>query len=149
MHSVKCRIQDYVYLRLHGLWCCWFWIVNRVEWLWSLSDSFVMCIMFSWTWRCTMFSSIPIILIFPTNKNNASIYYVPICEQRVVHCQRAPNINWSSVVVFLIFSSTFPEFGRCVGEPSNVVFSLYFVCVATCTAVSSSKRSSMRTWWIL
>ena len=34
------------------------------------------------TWRCTMFNSIPVILIFLTNKNSSLIYSVIICEQK-------------------------------------------------------------------
>ena len=42
-----------------------FSIINRVEQLWTPSDS---CYMFLWSWRCTTFNNILILLILFTNK---------------------------------------------------------------------------------
>ena len=42
----------------------------------------------SWTWPCTTFNSIPIILNLLSNRSIALIYSDTICEQkRIVHCQ--------------------------------------------------------------
>ena len=41
---------------------------------------------FFWTWFCTTFNSIPIILNLLTNRNIALIYWVTICEQKTKDC---------------------------------------------------------------
>ena len=58
-----------------------------------------LCYMFLWTLRCTTFNSIAIILIL-TDKNVALIYSSQFVnrKQRVVYCQAALNITYSSVV---------------------------------------------------
>ena len=75
-------------------------VVNRVEWLWGPSDSFVTC--FLRTWRRTTFNRIPIILILLTNKNVGFIYSVIICEQkqRIVLRQKGLNKNCNTVSVY-------------------------------------------------
>ena len=64
--------------------------------------------MFLWTWWCTTFNNIPIILVLLTNKNNALIYLVTICEQKTTNdnCvwrEGAPNINSSIGTIVFIF----------------------------------------------
>ena len=46
----------------------------------------LLCYMFLWTWKCTTFKRIPIILIVLTNKNVALIYSVTICQQKTKDC---------------------------------------------------------------
>ena len=46
----------------------------------------LLCYMFLWTWKCTTFKRIPIILIVLTNKNVALIYCVTICQQKTKDC---------------------------------------------------------------
>ena len=63
--------------------------------------------MFLWTWWCTTFNNIPIILILLTNKNTALIYLVTVCEQKTnddcVWHEGAPNINSSTSTIVFIF----------------------------------------------
>ena len=63
--------------------------------------------MFLWTWWCTTFNNIPIILILLTNKNTALIYLVTICEQKTnddcVWHEGAPNINSRTSTIVFIF----------------------------------------------
>ena len=68
-------------------------IVIKVEWLWTCWISLfkMLCQLFL-TWGCTMFKSIPIILIFSTSKNLALIYTRHICEQKRKNC--APSGNF-------------------------------------------------------
>ena len=46
----------------------------------------LLCYMFLWTWKCSTFKRIPIILIVLTNKNVALIYSVTICQQKTKDC---------------------------------------------------------------
>ena len=57
-----------------------FFIVNRLEWLWNPSDSFVVC--FCGLKGCTKFNRIPSVLILLTNENVLLIYSVTICQQK-------------------------------------------------------------------
>ena len=84
-------------------------MVNRVEWLWDPSDSFVICFCEpEGPQRSIAFQYFFILL---TNKNDAIIYSDTICEQkkRIVHYQWASNINWSTVV-FVVFILMFAAF---------------------------------------
>ena len=65
--------------------------INRVEWLWNTSDSLVD--MFLWTWKCTTFKSIPIILIILTNKNVALIYSVTIWHKKTKDCAPSGSLH--------------------------------------------------------
>ena len=47
-----------------------------------------MVIKLFWTWQCTRFNSIPVILKLPTKRNIALIYSVTICEQKTKDCAR-------------------------------------------------------------
>ena len=87
-------------------------VVNRLEWLWNLSDSFVIC--FFWTCRCTTFNSIPNILILLINKHVPLIYSLTICQQKTKDCAPsdpsrctilcpASNIDCSTVTGVFIF----------------------------------------------
>ena len=59
----------------------------------------LLCYMFLWTWKCTTFKRIPIILIVLTNKNVALIYSVTICQQKIKDC--ALNMNCRTVVFII------------------------------------------------
>ena len=89
-------------------------IANRMEWLWSPSDSLNIC--FCGAWRCTTYNSVPIILILLTNKNVALIYYVTICEQRTKDC--APSGSFQHKVKHCCF------YLRCL--PSFITSPLYY-----------------------
>ena len=67
-------------------------IVNRVDWLWNLSDSSLVD-MFLWTWKCTTLKSIPIILIVLTNKNVALIYSITICQKKTKDCAPSGSLQ--------------------------------------------------------
>ena len=69
-------------------------IVIKVEWLWNPLGSFVIgfCELL-WTWPCTTFNSIPIILNLLTNRNIALIYSVTICEQKTKDCARSGSFQ--------------------------------------------------------
>ena len=67
-----------------------------MEWLWSLTDSFVICFCsLFWTWPYTTFISISIILNLLTYKNIALIE----------HGQGTSKIKWSTVVFIFDFTS--------------------------------------------
>ena len=69
-------------------------IVVKVKWLWNPLGSFFLgfCWLF-WTWPCTTFNSIPIILNLLTNRNIAFIYSVTICEQKTKDCARSGSFQ--------------------------------------------------------
>ena len=46
-----------------------------------------------WTWPCTTFNSIPIILKLLTNRNIALIYSVIICEQQTKDCAQSGSFQ--------------------------------------------------------
>ena len=46
-----------------------------------------------WTWHCTTFNSIPIILNLLTNRDIALIYSVIICEQKTKDCARSGSFQ--------------------------------------------------------
>ena len=56
----------------------------------------LLCLMFLlafWTWSCTTFNSIPIILKLLTNRNIVLIYSVIICEQKAKDCARSGSFQ--------------------------------------------------------
>ena len=54
-----------------------------------VKKSFVICFCYLfWTWPCTTFNSIPIILNLLTNRNIALVYSVTIYEQKTKDCAR-------------------------------------------------------------
>ena len=70
-------------------------VINiKVEWLWNPLDSFVIwfCYLF-WTWPCTTFNSIPIILNLLTNRNIALIYSVIFWEKKTKDCARSGSFQ--------------------------------------------------------
>ena len=80
-----------------------FTIVIKVEWLWNPLDSLIICFCeLFWTWLCTTFNSIPVILNLLTNRNIALIYSVTICEQTTKDCEQSGSFQHKllSTVVF-------------------------------------------------
>ena len=72
----------------------------------DLLEALVIC--FCGPDACTTFNNIPIILVLLTNKNNALIYLVTICEKKTTNdnCvwrEGAPNINSSIGTIVFIF----------------------------------------------
>ena len=64
--------------------------------LWNPLNSFVICFCcLFWTWLCTTFNSLPIILKFLTNRNFALIYSVLICGQKTKDCARSGSFQYN------------------------------------------------------
>ena len=82
-------------------------IVNRVDWLWNLSDSNSLVDMFLWTWKCTMLKRIPIILIVLTNKNVALIYSITICQKKTKDCAPSGSLQHKLQQALLFLSLMF------------------------------------------
>ena len=68
-----------------------------------LSDSFV-TMMFLYTWRYTMFKSIPNILIVLTNKNVPLVYSITICQQNKGLCtdRKLPTKTAAPLFLYLL-----------------------------------------------
>ena len=66
-----------------------------------------MSLLASWTWPCTTFNSIPIILNLLTNRSIALIYSVTICERKTKDCARSGQL-WCSLAFLKPVSSTMP-----------------------------------------
>ena len=108
-----------------------------MEWL---GKPFVIsfCLLF-WTWPCTTFNSIPIILKLLTNRNIALIYSVIICEQKTKDCARSGSFQHNlqhhcfqlwCLPGFLTSSSTMVRLStRDASKPSpNYHLYLYYMC---------------------
>ena len=97
----------------------WGWI--KVEWL---RDPFVICFCYLfWTWPCTTFNSIPIILNLLTKRNIALIYLVTISYQNTKDCARSGSSQQRPQLPTPPLFST----SMFAGFPSHAVSSTYYV----------------------
>ena len=113
-------------------------IINRLEWLWNSSDSFVLCFCGPDGVQRTCYS-IPSILIFLTSKYVPLIYFVTIC-QKTKDC--APLFLY---LMFVVFHNQSPLITTLPSVSKNHRHLVRNSCSLTCTCcdVSEVKRSHL------
>ena len=86
-------------------------LVIKVEWLWKSLDSFVICFCWLfWTWPCTTFNSISIILNLLTKRKIALIYSVTICQQKYTKdCARSGSFQHKLPLFSTLMFASFPN----------------------------------------
>ena len=109
--------------------------------------------MFLWIWRCTTFSSIPIILIFLRNKNVALLYSVTIWEQKTKDCtpsgsfQHKLQYHWFLLYffIFLMFATFHNQFPLLTMQKLTIALVLTYIFAGT-TRLHIFLDMSMITW---